>query len=354
MWRWCRWSMRGWATAPTWSTLAIIAPWSWMPAGTCARCGRRPRSGTFGWRSPPTPICTPTSSPAPDSLPPVTAPRCWPPRPAAESSGTPGSPTGTRSTSAGCGCAPSARPDTPTSTWRSCCWTGSARLGCSPAGRCWSARRPAPTWSIPNAPRSSPAPSTGPCCGCSPSPTRSRSGRPTARGRSAPPRPARSEPAASAARRPPTRCCAQPTRTDSWRRCWARSAPSRHTSSASPKSTAGARRPPIPGRSAPSIPRRSAHYSPAALRWSTCVRSVTSPPVTFRGLCRSPCAGPSPPGSAGCCHRGSRSSCYATPTRTRTRSSGRRRRSAATTLTPNCSAASRAGPRPGCRFQPSG
>ena len=26
-----------------------------------------------------------------------------------------------------------------------CCWTGSGRWGCSPAGHCWSAPRPAPT-----------------------------------------------------------------------------------------------------------------------------------------------------------------------------------------------------------------
>jgi len=53
--------------------------------------------------------------------------------------GTPGCPTATRSTSAGCGCGPSVLPVTPMSIWRSYCWTGSGRWECSPAGRSWSA-----------------------------------------------------------------------------------------------------------------------------------------------------------------------------------------------------------------------
>ncbi len=72
------------------------------------------------------------------------------------------------------------------------------------------------------------------------------------------------------------------------------------------------------------------------------------------GLSPLPCAGPSPPGSAGCCPHSSRSLCCAIPTRIRTKSSGRRRRSATTTSTPNCAAESWTGPRQGCRFRPPG
>ena len=92
-------------------------------------------------------------------------------------------------------------------------------VGCSPAGRCWSARRPAPTWSHRSSPSSSPGPSTARCSGWPGWTTTSRCGPLTVRARSAPPRPGPSGPRQSAVRRPPTRCCARRPRTRSSTLC---------------------------------------------------------------------------------------------------------------------------------------
>ncbi len=82
--------MRGWAIRPTWWTSETVAPWWWMRAGTCALCAGRRRSRGSGWRSPRTPTCTPTSSPARCSSPPPTGPPWSRRRRAAASSRTPG------------------------------------------------------------------------------------------------------------------------------------------------------------------------------------------------------------------------------------------------------------------------
>lgn len=83
----------------------------------------------------PTPTCTPISSQAHASSAPPTARVFLRRRPATASSPTTVYTTATRSTSAAFGFAACSLPATPTSTWRSCSSTVTARSACSPAAR---------------------------------------------------------------------------------------------------------------------------------------------------------------------------------------------------------------------------
>ena len=102
------------------------------------------------------------------------------------------------------------------STSATCCWTAAGRWPCSVAGRCWSARWPAPTSGRPGADQGRwPGPPTNRCTsGSSPYRTTWPYARPTARARSAPPRPGRSArpPSGPSA---PARLWPPPTRTPS-------------------------------------------------------------------------------------------------------------------------------------------
>jgi hypothetical protein len=117
---------------------------------------------------------------------------------------------------------------------------GAQVLGVFTGGRCWSARRPAPTCPARSRPRRWPGHSTPPWAACSPCPMRRRFTRRTVRGRSAPPRPARNAPPPSGGRRPPTRCWQPAMRTPSSRRCWPAWAPSPATSCGCPRRTGAA------------------------------------------------------------------------------------------------------------------
>ena len=186
-------------------------------AGPARRFGPPRRAGACGSGSPPTPTCTPTSSPARCSWPSTRARRCSPPRPVAavpapwtgrRRRGRPGRAAVARTGHPG----PHRRaPVLPAGRRRARRWGVHRRV--ADRGVC-RADRPARR---PPQPRSWPAPSTPRCGGWPRCPRTPRSGRPMAPDRSAPLHPGPSAPAPSAGRRPPTRCWASMTRTSSSR-----------------------------------------------------------------------------------------------------------------------------------------